>query len=58
MLCAAVSGVARGMTTDVPRRLAAEAIGSAMLLAAIVGSGIMADRLAGGNQALALLAHS
>jgi glycerol uptake facilitator-like aquaporin len=46
------------MTTDVTRRLTAEAIGSALLLAAIVGSGIMADRLAGGNQAVALLANS
>lgn len=40
------------------RRLAAEAIGTAMLLAAIVGSGIMAERLSGGNVALALLANS
>ena len=34
---------------DLPRRLAAEAIGTAILLAGIVGSGIMAERLAGGN---------
>jgi len=40
------------------RRAVAEAIGSAFLLAAIVGSGIMAERLAGGNVALALLANS
>ncbi len=40
------------------RRLAAEAVGTAMLLAVIVGSGIMADRLAGGNQALALLGNT
>jgi glycerol uptake facilitator-like aquaporin len=46
------------MTADVPRRLTAEALGTAMLLAAIVGSGIMADRLAGGNVALALLANT
>ncbi len=45
-------------TVDVPRRLAAEAIGTAMLLAAVVGSGIMADRLSGGNDALALLANT
>jgi len=38
------------------RRLAAEALGTAFLLAAIVGSGIMAESLAGGNQAIALLA--
>ncbi len=42
---------------DLPRRLAAEAIGTAMLLAGIVGSGIMAERLAGGNEAIALLAN-
>ena len=41
-----------------PRRLTAEAIGTAMLLAAVVGSGIMGDRLSGGNVALALLANS
>ena len=46
------------MTVDMPRRLTAEAIGTAMLLAAIVGSGIMADRLSGGNQAIALLANT
>ena len=40
------------------RRAAAEAVGTAYLLAAIVGSGIMAERLAGGNAALALLANS
>ncbi len=40
------------------RRLAAEGIGSALLLAMVVGSAIMAGRLAGGNAALALLANS
>ncbi len=40
------------------RRAAAEALGTAFLLAAIVGSGIMAERLAGGSGALALLANS
>jgi glycerol uptake facilitator-like aquaporin len=43
---------------DLPRRLSAEAIGTGMLLAAIVGSGIMADRLSGGNDAIALLANT
>jgi glycerol uptake facilitator-like aquaporin len=38
-----------------PRRLLAEALGTAFLLAAVVGSGIMAAKLAGGNEALALL---
>jgi glycerol uptake facilitator-like aquaporin len=40
------------------RRLAAEALGTAFLLAVIVGSGIMGERLAGGNTAIALLANS
>jgi glycerol uptake facilitator-like aquaporin len=38
--------------------LAAEALGTAFLLAVVVGSGIMAERLAGGNVALALLANA
>ena len=40
------------------RQLAAEALGTALLLVAVVGSGIMAERLAGGNVALALLANA
>jgi glycerol uptake facilitator-like aquaporin len=40
------------------RRLAAEFLGTAFLLMAVVGSGIMAERLAGGNAALALLANT
>jgi glycerol uptake facilitator-like aquaporin len=40
------------------RRAAAEAVGTALLLVAVVGSGIMAERLAGGNVALALLANA
>jgi arsenate reductase len=40
------------------RRLAAEGVGTALLLAAVVGSGIMGERLAGGNVALALLANT
>ena len=40
------------------RRLVAEALGTALLLAVVVGSGIMAERLAGGNVALALLANT
>jgi len=39
-------------------RLVAEGIGTAMLLAAVVGSGIMGERLAGGNVAVALLANT
>ena len=40
------------------QRSAAEALGTALLLAAVVGSGIMGERLAGGNNAIALLANS
>jgi len=40
------------------RRVTAEAIGTAFLLAVVVGSGIMGERLAGGNVAIALLANS
>src|SRR3954470_10658659 len=40
------------------QRTAAEAIGTAMLLAAVVGSGIMGERLAAGNSAIALLANT
>ncbi|HET9831254.1 MAG TPA: MIP/aquaporin family protein [Vicinamibacterales bacterium] len=40
------------------RRCVSEAVGSALLLAAIVGSGIMGERLAAGNVAVALLANT
>ncbi|MGD0361660.1 MAG: MIP/aquaporin family protein [Bryobacteraceae bacterium] len=40
------------------RRAVAEALGTAFLLAAVVGSGIMGERLAGGNVAIALLANT
>jgi glycerol uptake facilitator-like aquaporin len=40
------------------RRVVAEALGTAFLLAAVVGSGIMGERLAGGNLAIALLANT
>ena len=40
------------------RPMVAEAIGTALLLAAVVGSGIMGERLAGGNVAIALLANT
>ncbi|MGB2106901.1 MAG: aquaporin family protein, partial [Candidatus Puniceispirillum sp.] len=40
------------------RRLAAEWLGTLMLLATVIGSGIMAERLAGGNVALALLGNT
>lgn len=40
------------------RRLVAESLGSALLLAVVIGSGIMGERLAGGNVAIALLANT
>lgn len=40
------------------RRLVAEGVGTALLLAAVVGSGIMGERLTGGNVAIALLANT
>lgn len=40
------------------RRLAAEALGTALLLAVVVGSGIMGQRLSGGNDAIALLGNT
>ena len=40
------------------QQLAAELLGTALLLAIVIGSGIMADRLAGGNAAIALLANT
>jgi glycerol uptake facilitator-like aquaporin len=43
---------------SLPRRLAAEALGTALLLAIVIGSGIMGERLAGGNVALALLGNT
>lgn len=42
----------------VVKRATSEALGTALLLATVVGSGIMAERLAGGNVALALLANT
>src|SRR5258706_9708251 len=46
------------MTANLSRRVVAEAIGTALLLATVVGSGIMGERLAGGNVAVTLLANS
>ncbi len=46
------------MTASMPRRLAAECLGTLLLVATVVGSGIMAESLAGGNLAIALLANA
>lgn len=47
-----------GNTRPILRRAVAEGLGTAMLLAIVVGSGIMAERLSAGNMALALLANA
>ena len=43
---------------DLPRKLLSEVLGTALLLAVVIGSGIMGERLAGGNAAIALLANT
>jgi hypothetical protein len=43
---------------DLPRRVAAEALGTALLLAVVVGSGIMGERLAAGNAAMPARQHA
>src|SRR5687767_6672942 len=50
----------KGAEPSVPlaKRVAAEGVGTALLLAAVVGSGIMGERLSGGNVAIALLANT
>ena len=46
------------MIATLSRRVSAEFLGTALLVAAVIGSGIMGDRLSGGNVALALLANT
>lgn len=46
------------MTFSLTKRLAAECLGTGLLVSAVVGSGIMAEKLAGGNVALALLGNT
>ncbi len=46
------------MSSTLPRRLLGEALGTALLLAVVIGSGIMAERLSGGNVGVALLANT
>src|SRR5581483_3736889 len=51
-------GAARNKERMLLRKLVAEMIGTALLLATVVGSGIMGEKLAGGNVAIALLANT
>jgi glycerol uptake facilitator-like aquaporin len=44
--------------TDLRRKLAGEFLGTALLLAVVIGSGVMGEKLAGGNVAIALLANT
>src|ERR1700734_509163 len=46
------------MMPTLPRRIVSEFLGTGFLVAAVVGSGIMGERLAGGNVAIALLANT
>ena len=46
------------MAISLPRKLLAEALGTLLLLAVVIGSGIMAERLSGGNMGVALLANT
>jgi glycerol uptake facilitator-like aquaporin len=46
------------VTFSLSKRLAAECLGTGLLVATVVGSGIMGERLAGGNMALALLGNT
>lgn len=48
----------RPQTAKLARQLAVEALGTALLLAIVIGSGIMGERLAGGNVAVALLGNT
>src|SRR5262249_50195101 len=51
-------GETADLMVSLPRRLIAEWLGTAFLLATVVGSGIMAEKLAGGNGAIALLCNT
>ena len=48
----------RDTVVSLPKCMVAEAVGTALLLAAVVGSGVMGERLANGNTAIALLANT
>src|ERR1700687_2352385 len=55
---AGTSGARPRCAEPLSRRLFAEALGTAFLLATVIGSGIMGEKLAGGNAALALLGNT
>src|SRR4029453_5797145 len=50
--------MAEDRSFDLPRRLFAEGLGTALLVSVVVGSGIMGEQLAGGNAAVALLGNT
>jgi glycerol uptake facilitator-like aquaporin len=52
------AGEHREVKSNLAQRSVAEGLGAALLLAAVIGSGIMGERLAGGNVAIALLANT
>jgi glycerol uptake facilitator-like aquaporin len=54
----ALGGIIFKMKATLSRRVVAEFLGTAFLVAAVIGSGIMAERLSAGNLAIALLANS
>ena len=56
--CCTASGLEASCDPTLSRRIAAETLGTAFLLAAVVGSGIMGERLADGNIAIAVLANT
>ena len=53
-----MTGKAVSAPASLGRRVVAEGVGTGLLLATVVGSGIMGERLAGGNVAIALLANT
>ena len=58
LLASRVKGETNSLQANLIRRAIAESLGTAFLLAAVVGSGIMGQRLAGGNDGIALLANT
>jgi glycerol uptake facilitator-like aquaporin len=58
VVCPSQHRPAQAVQYDLTRRAVAEAIGTALLVATVVGSGIMGERLAAGNVAIALLANT